>query len=119
MLLVDDDDLARVVGKRLLERLGFSVLTAADGVEALEIFQSRAAEIVCVLLDLPMPRMDGGETLRALRRWQPKVRVILCSGYAKKQVASRVRDLDSVEFLQKPYQMAELSQKLQALAAPS
>ena len=119
VLLVDDEDLVRVLGKHLLERLGFSVLTAADGVEALAIFQSRAAEIACVLLDLTMPRMDGEETLRALRRLQPNVRVLLCSGYGEQQVASRVRDLNSVEFLQKPYQMAELAQKLHVLTRPS
>ena len=71
ILVVDDEESARTFAKRLLERHGFSVVTARDGREAIEVFQARCDEIVAVVLDLTMPRMGGEETFRELRRLSP------------------------------------------------
>ncbi len=112
VLFVDDEEPLRRVGARMLERLGFEALTAGDGEEALEVFRERGDEIVCVMLDLTMPRMDGEETYRELRRLRPDVRVILSSGYNEQDVAQRFVGKGLAGFVQKPYQLAELAAKL-------
>ena len=120
VLLVDDEEGVREVGKHVLERLGFTVLTARDGREAVEVFAEHAAEIVCVLLDLTMPRMDGREALKELRRLRPDVRVMICSGYGEQEFASLFPDApDSLGFIHKPFQMREFSEKLRAFLAAS
>jgi PAS domain S-box-containing protein len=106
VLVVDDEDGLRRVAQRVLERAGFAVQEARDGVEALRIFKARAAEIGVVLLDLTMPRMGGAEALRQLRLVQPDVRVILMTGYADATEELRVEDLAG--FLAKPYEPKQL-----------
>jgi CheY-like chemotaxis protein len=90
----------------VLEREGFTVQTARDGVEALRLFRAKAASIGVVLLDLTMPRMGGAETLRELRRLQPDVRVILMTGYADATGELLLEDLAG--FLPKPYEPKQL-----------
>lgn len=102
VLVVDDEEAARDVASLLLERAGFCVLTAGDGVEALEVLE-RHDEIVCVLLDLTMPRMDGTETYRRLRSLGSQVSVILCSGYPAQQTVERFEGLGLAHILEKPY----------------
>ena len=80
-LLVDDEETIRAIGSDMLKELGFKVVTATDGREALEVFQRMNAEIRFVLLDLTMPRMNGEDAFRELRRIKPDVRVIISSGY--------------------------------------
>ncbi len=80
VLLVDDDPTIRALAKRILERLGFCVLEAKDGIEAMELFRQHRNTIRFVMCDLVMPRMDGWETLRALRQLAPDIPVILTSG---------------------------------------
>ena len=119
ILAVDDEETIRIAAKKILERQGFTVLTAEDGLEALEIFRSRADEIVAVLLDLTMPRLDGEETLRELRRIRPEVRVILSSGYDEEETANRFAGKGLAGFVQKPYGIRPLVEKIrQALEAP-
>ena len=71
--------------------MGFTLLTARDGIEALEVFRQHREDICCVITDLTMPRMDGWETLAALRQLQPTLPVILASGYDKGQVMAAAR----------------------------
>ncbi len=118
VLFAEDEELVRELGALHLKRLGFSVLPAADGREALALFQAHRQEIVCAMLDLLMPIMDGAETLREFRRLQPDLRVIICSGYDEQRVATELKGLGAVVFLQKPYQVADLTDKLQALLLP-
>ena len=86
VLLIEDEEQVRNMAKMMLTRLGYTVLEAKDGVEAVEIFQQHQDEIRCVLSDLTMPRMDGWETLAALRKLSPDIPVILSSGYDEAQV---------------------------------
>jgi CheY-like chemotaxis protein len=102
----------------MLERCGFAVLRASDGREAVELFRARASDIVCVLLDLAMPRMDGEETYRELRRIQPGVRVVLASGYSDPEIAQRFRGAGLAGFIAKPYRVEALSAKLREALAP-
>ena len=115
VLLVDDDESVRLVATRMIERGGFEVVTAADGREALAVYARHAAEIVCVIVDLTMPNMDGEETFRELRRLNPDVNVILSSGYNQQDVANRFAGKGLAGFLQKPYQLAQLRGALDAV----
>jgi PAS domain S-box-containing protein len=112
VLIADDEETVCAVGKQMLDRMGFSVLTAPDGHEALEMFRKHANEIVCVLLDLTMPHMDGVDAFRAMRRLHPGVTVILCSGYNEQDATQRFAGKGLAGFIQKPYDMAVLREKL-------
>jgi two-component system, cell cycle sensor histidine kinase and response regulator CckA len=111
VLLVDDEENIRSIGEEMLQALGFQVLTASDGRDAIEVF-ARNEEISCVLLDLTMPELDGEQTLRELRRLKPEVRVIISSGYNEQEVSERFVGKDQAGFIQKPYNLAEMSRKL-------
>ena len=114
VLLVDDEEMIRVVGKQLLERLGFSVLTAADGREAIERYEEHREEIVCVLLDLTMPGMDGQECFRRLRELHSDARIVIMSGYNEQEVTQEFVGRGLAGFLPKPFRTAELRKRIQA-----
>ncbi len=97
----------------MLSRLGFAVLTAADGHEALAVYREHMDEIALVLLDLTMPRMDGEETFGALRALDPGVRVIMSSGYSEQDMDTRFAGKGLAGFVPKPYTLAELAERLQ------
>ena len=112
VLLIEDEETVRDMAKIMLTRFGYTVIEARDGVEAVEIFQERQNEICCVLSDLTMPRMNGWETLAALRRMRVDVPVILTSGHEKDVVmAGNHPELPQV-FLYKPYSMSALKEAL-------
>jgi PAS domain S-box-containing protein len=108
VLLVDDEPMVRKVGESALMSLGFTVLLAKDGVEAVEIFRQHSDEVRCVLCDLTMPRMNGWETLLALRKLAPGLPVILASGYDRAQVMAGDHPELPQAFLSKPYQLQGL-----------
>jgi PAS domain S-box-containing protein len=118
ILLVDDEEPVRNVTSRMLERSGFAVLRAGDGLEAIELFRAHGAEVVCVLLDLAMPRMDGEETFKELRRIQPDVRVVLASGYSDQEISQRFQNAGLAGFIVKPYRVETLTAKLREVLAP-
>ncbi len=113
ILVVDDDPIVRELCAEYVELLGYSTLTAADGEAALALVRDRADEIVCVLLDLTMPRMDGLSTLRALRGMGSDVTVLLCSGFDEQDATQRFASECFSGFLQKPYLLPELKAKLE------
>lgn len=112
ILLVDDEEIIRHMVGTMLEMFGFEVLTAADGFEALDIYKRHSAEIVCVLLDLTMPRMDGEQTFLQLRQIDPEVRVIMSSGFGEQEIADKFINKGLAAFIQKPYQMNRLEEKI-------
>jgi len=116
LLLVDDEPAVRAVGSKMLERLGFQVETAADGVEAIAAYQ--AGRFDCVVLDLTMPTMDGAETLKRLRALDPAVRVVLSSGYTESELELRFAGLSASGFIQKPYTLMVLKRAMQAALHP-
>ena len=118
VLLVDDEEAVQNPVKRMLERMGLTVLTASDGREAVDLFTKHSDEISCVLLDFSMPRMDGEETLRELRRVKDDVRVILSSGYPAQHIEERFAGQDIAAFVQKPYQIEVLAETLRAVLGP-
>ena len=115
ILLVDDEDALRSLGKRMLERIGFTVISARDGREALTIYREKTSEIACVLLDLTMPHLDGEETFRELRRINAGVNVILTSGYNEQDVVQRFSGKGLIGFIQKPYKMSNLLEQFKPL----
>ncbi|PCJ52187.1 MAG: hypothetical protein COA70_12700 [Planctomycetota bacterium] len=112
VLIADDEELVRNVGKEMLSHLGFQPLEASDGERAIQVFREHADEITCVLLDLTMPNLDGEQTLSELRKIRPDVKVILTSGYSKDDLSQRFAGLGLTGFLQKPFSLEALSHAL-------
>ena len=112
VLLVEDDASVRNMAKKMISRLGYKVIEAQDGVEAVRLFQEHQNEIDCVLSDLTMPRMNGWETLTALREKGTDVPVILASGYDETTVMAGDHPELPQGFLNKPYSMAALKDVL-------
>jgi|GEM_PF-4770229 len=119
VLLVEDEEVMRNMAKSLLTRLGFKVLLAVDGYEAVEVFRQHMNQISVVLCDLTMPRMDGWKTLSALRQMHSTIPVVLASGHDESVViTSDYSKYPHHVFLQKPYQKVELMNALaKAMAA--
>jgi two-component system cell cycle sensor histidine kinase/response regulator CckA len=114
VLVVDDEPMIRCISQVQLERLGYEVITACDGVEAMEQFRTRKDEFRFVLLDLSMPRMGGWETLAALRALRSDIPVVLASGYDEAQVMHDEHLERPQAFLHKPYEMKDLKMALSA-----
>ena len=114
LVIDDDEDVRRLVG-RMLERSGFTVLTAPDGREGLALFREHANEVTFVLLDMTMPHMGGDETFRELRRIRADVRVVLMSGYTEEEITSRFAGKGLAGFLHKPFTPQRLRAKLQLI----
>ena len=108
VLLVDDEEIVLGVGKQMLERLGYSVLTARSGQEAVDIYKNEPNAIDLVLLDMIMPGMEAGDTYDKLKAVNPAIKVILSSGYSLDQNASAIIDRGCNGFIQKPFNMGVL-----------
>ncbi len=106
ILLVDDEETVRAVGRQMLEHLGIEVTTAADGREALELFKQDPDRYDCIILDLTMPHMDGEETFREMRRVRGDILVVLSSGYNEQDLIARFAGKGLAGFIQKPFQTA-------------
>ena len=118
VLIADDEACVLAVGREMLHHLGFEVLAAADGRQAVDTFQVHAEDIDCVLLDLTMPELGGEQVIQELQRLQPEVRIILTSGYNLQDVSERFRCKGLAGFLQKPFDLVALRNELaKALSA--
>ncbi len=112
ILLVDDEAVVRRSTNRMLQSLGYTVIEAADGRRAVDIYRESWKEIDVVILDMIMPEMNGKETYAALSKINPDVCVILSSGYSIDGEAQEVLDKGAKTFIGKPYGKAELSRIL-------
>jgi two-component system cell cycle sensor histidine kinase/response regulator CckA len=112
ILLADDEpQLARNL-RELLELIGYDVLLAKDGIEALELFDVHHDAIVCALIDVTMPRKDGLEVLSEIRKRSQQMPVVLMSGHSEAELGHVLRDGSPTGFLRKPFDMDELSAAL-------
>ena len=118
VLLVDDEEIIIGVGKQMLERLGFSVITARNGREAVEVYKNSPGGVDLVLLDMIMPGMEAGETYDQLKAINPAIKVILSSGYSLDQKASKIMDRGCNGFIQKPFNMKNLKEKIGEILKP-
>jgi CheY-like chemotaxis protein len=115
ILLVDDEKIILDVAKNMLVRLGYCVFVANGGQEALRIISEQGNVIDLVILDLIMPKMDGRETFRRIRKLHPKIPILLSSGYAVNGQAETLMREGCNGFIQKPYSINELSQKVRRI----
>jgi PAS domain S-box-containing protein len=107
LLVVDDEISARAVARAMGTHLGFQVVEAADGEEAVATFQRRKDELALVLMDLTMPRMDGREAFLRMRQIDPSVPVVLTSGFSENDAVSDFAGRGLAGFLPKPYQKTQ------------
>lgn len=112
VLLVDDEASVLDVTRRMLEHLGYTVITAGSGDEAVTIYGERQEEIDLVLLDMIMPEMSGEKVFRVLREMNPKVRVMLLSGYSLNGKTQEILDSGCAGLIQKPVSLPDLSRKI-------
>ena len=111
--MVDNEETVLSTGKRMLERMGYSVVSAADGMEAVHQVRDHGSELVCILLDFSMSKMDGLEAFSKIRKIRSDLPVIVCSGYRQREVSSYFKGKGPIGFLQKPYRYQDLAEKLQ------
>jgi signal transduction histidine kinase/CheY-like chemotaxis protein len=116
-VVADDEPSVRAVGAAMLGQLGYRVLEAADGREAVELVAAHAGAVRLVLLDLTMPVMGGPEALARIRRTDPAVPVVLCSGYVEGALPNGLADAPATAFLRKPYRRSELGRAAAAAGA--
>ncbi|OGP49374.1 MAG: hypothetical protein A2Y79_09620 [Deltaproteobacteria bacterium RBG_13_43_22] len=112
ILFVDDEEDIVQIGRRLLERLGYRVISARNGSEAVEIYRREGRLIDLVILDMIMPEMGGGETFDRLKEIDHQIKVILSSGYSINGQAKTIMDRGCKGFLQKPFSLTDLSKKV-------
>ena len=112
ILLVDDEEVNIDAVRALLETLGYKVLVAQGGQDAVELYGKNHQKIHLVILDMVMPGMSGGETFERLKEINPAVKVILSSGYSMNGQAVEILDRGCKGFIQKPFNVQELSLKI-------
>jgi PAS domain S-box-containing protein len=115
ILLVDDELSVLDVTAQMIERLGYTVLKAHSGQEAIEGFRENATRVSLVILDMTMPGMSGGEVFDELKRMDSRVKVLLASGFSLQGQAREIMNRGCIGFIQKPYNMEGLSIKLKSI----
>jgi PAS domain S-box-containing protein len=115
ILIADDEPMVRNLARQALERCGYSVLTAENGQDAVEIFR-RHAEIAAVLMDLTMPVMGGGEAFHRMNELRPEIPIVISSGYGENAVRERFSSA-LAGVIRKPYGISELQEKIAAVLA--
>ncbi len=117
ILLIDDEQMIIKVGEELLEELGYKVLTAESGQDAIKLYEKNAEKIDLVIMDMIMPGMGGGETFDHLKQIKPDIKVLLSSGYSINGQASEILERGCDGFIQKPFNINQLSEKIQGIIA--
>ncbi|MCP4744686.1 MAG: response regulator [Desulfobacteraceae bacterium] len=115
ILLVDDEKMIIQVGQAMLKKMGYQVLTANSGEQAVELILNSANEIDLVILDLVMPGIDGGETFNRIKEIAPDIPVLLSSGYAITGKGQEIMQHGCNGFIQKPFSIEEISQKVREI----
>ncbi len=117
VLVVDDEAPVRSVSQQMLERLGYDVMTAIDGRDALDLYHQYADQIACVLLDLVMPNMNGEETFYEMKRIRPEAKIILCTAYSEQDAIQHFNEKGLAGYIQKPFKIVALKEKLAGILA--
>ena len=112
ILLVDDEEMIIKIGKTMLEKLGYKVMIAKGGQEAIDLYRQTPDQIDIVILDMVMPDKSGGETYNRLKEVSPNVKVLLSSGYSADGQAKKILKRGCDGFIQKPFTIKALSQKV-------
>lgn len=115
ILLVDDDQMVLSVTKQVLERLGYQVIKAQGGEEAVTLAMNFQDRISAAILDMVMPGMDGASTFRRLREMMPDLKVLLCSGYVESEQVNALVEEGAAGFIRKPFDRKTLERELRGL----
>jgi CheY-like chemotaxis protein len=115
VLLIDDEGMIIDVGEQMLKTIGYKVILAGSGKEAIELFKENQDKIDMVILDMIMPGVSGGETYDRIKEINPRVKVLLSSGYSIDGQAEEILERGCNSFIQKPYNIKELSYKLREI----
>ncbi len=115
ILLVDDEDMIWDVISDMLEELGYEVLLAGNGQEAVEIYCANPGKIDLVLMDMIMPGMNAAQAFPLLKQFDPNVKVLLSSGYVSEEDAQELLHSGAKGFLRKPYSLADLAQRIRQI----
>jgi two-component system, cell cycle sensor histidine kinase and response regulator CckA len=115
VLVVDDEESVRLLALKMVERCGYRAVAASSGTEAVRLVGENPAGYLCVLLDLTMPGVDGEATLRELRKVASRLPIIMCSGHQALDLSERFSGKGATDFIQKPYRLADIKAKLQAV----
>jgi len=115
ILLVDDEEMIVEIGEEILQKLGYTVLSARSGQESLKIYHENSGTINLIILDMIMPGMSGKETYEALKRLNSGVKILLSSGYSMKDQTTRILENGCDGFIQKPFSIKDLSRKLREI----
>lgn len=115
VLLVDDEDIILDVGRAMLRKLGYKILTAQSGRQALDLYRQGNEQIALVILDMIMPGMRGGDVFDRLREMNSEIKVLLSSGYNINGEAADILERGCAGFIQKPFNLKELSRKLREI----
>jgi len=112
VLLVDDEESVLGIGSEMLRELGFNVITALDGQKGVDLFVANKENIICVLLDLTMPHLDGEQAFRELRQLAPDLKIVMSSGFNEQEVSQKFIGKGLAGFIQKPYKLSTLRETL-------
>jgi len=115
VLLAEDEDTLRLIVKSMLKRLGFQVLEASDGLEALKLYREHAAKITLVLTDIGMPIMDGYQLISELKMLKPELPVVVSSGFGDTVISERIKNKELAGLISKPYRFDELKEVLKSV----
>jgi PAS domain S-box-containing protein len=118
ILLIDDEEMIIKVGEELLQELGYKVLVAKSGQGAIKLYKKNTDKIDLVIMDMIMPGMGGGETFDHLKEINPDIKVLLSSGYSINGQASEILKRGCDGFIQKPFNINQLSEKIQGIITP-
>jgi two-component system cell cycle sensor histidine kinase/response regulator CckA len=115
ILLVDDEKMVADISKDMLEKLGYKIVVATGGNEAIKLLKTIRNQVDLVILDMIMPDMSGGETFNRLRAIKPDVKILLSSGYSLNGQASEIMQRGCNGFIQKPFNMKQISRKIREI----
>ena len=114
VLVVDDEEVMRRTASNILQKLGYTVITANDGEEAVEVFKEQSSQILITLLDLSMPKMSGSDAYSAMKEIDPDVKALLVSGFDDERIQTTL-SLGVNGFIKKPYSMVSLTQEMKRI----
>lgn len=114
ILVVDDEEVMRKTASNILQKLGYTIVTANDGEEAVKVFQEQHSQIVLTLLDLSMPKLSGKEAYEEMKKIDPNLKVLIVSGLANEDRVNEVTELGANGFIKKPYSMVDLARDVKA-----
>ena len=115
ILLVDDEDLVIDIGQKMLAKMGYETLIARGGQETIEVYRQHGDRIDLTILDMIMPDMNGRKTYESLKKLKPALKVLLSSGYSLNDQARKIMDLGCQGFIQKPFDVTQLSRKIREI----